>query len=174
MSETPTPQPANNGGGPLRDFAARFTQGFTRVVDRLMDPLLDPPAPEERRGAADNGPEDWDPDMPYQPDSPGLYMLLQDVVLIRRREDRESLHIEMTAYPQTGYLSGQTYTAGMSVALDMTLSEDTPAEEAQEWFDRLDLWAMTETPLVLMGRDGDVAVLVNADAPGEWLPLPIT
>lgn len=154
----------------IDDIATRFTAWFSRIMDRLVSPLM-PPEPE-KKSAAEAAP-DWDPNMPYTPDSPGLYMLLTGVTLIQRGYDREARWMEVSAYPEAGYLRGQDYGHGQNILLDITLDADLPEPDVDWWFQQMTSWAMTETPLVLMGRESDVAVLVNDMDPSQWAPVPV-
>lgn len=174
--DTPSPSPARREpqeGRGIDSLAKRFTAWLTGVIDGPLSSLIDPPERTSDGDDADTGPKDWDPDMPYRPDSTALYMLLQGVVLIRRMEDPANLHYELAAWPQSGYHRDETYTPGMSLILDLTLDEETSDADAEAWFAQLDHWVSTETPLVLMGRDGDVVILVDPNDPDAWLPLPL-
>lgn len=165
----PTSTPPQPSG--LDAFARRFTDRFSAVVDRVMAPLTPPPSEESPQS---DDPADWDPEMPFTPDSSGLYMLLSGVTLIQRGYDRSARWMEVAAIPEGGYLRGEDYGPGQRVLLDITLDADLPDYDVDVWFHQMTSWAMSETPLVLMGREGDIAVLVNPDAPAEWLPIPVS
>lgn len=166
MSTSPDEQNSPQG---FADFARRATSYLNRAADVIMRPFAPREVTSEDRN--DSEPLDWDPDMPLQPNSPGLFMLLIDAVLVLRYQNIDERRLEVTCYPGGGHLRDEEMGPGDAFQWDLEMTEDLTDEDVEAYAGRIEAWAMSETPLVIMKREGDAAVAVNPAAPDEWVML---
>lgn len=156
----------------LTRLAQKITAKLTAFFDAILGPFLNPQKPNDAADATpDEQPQDWDPDMPYRPDSPGVHTVLTGVILVLRNSDAAARQMTVTAFPADGSVHGQPVNQGDSIKLPIQLPTDLPQETVDAYLQRIEMWAMTETPLVLCDRDDDPLLLVNDQFPDEWLPV---
>lgn len=171
MATKHTPEPGDDDNPELTRFARSFTSKLTAFFDTILGPFLNPSTPAQREPAGQQTAQDWAPEMPYRPESPGVHTVLTGVVLVLRDADPTTRHLTVTAFPADGGHHGADVTRGDSMKLDAYLPGDLPQDTVDAYMERIEMWAMTETPLVLIDRDDDPLVLVNDQNPSEWLPV---
>lgn len=166
MSSSPTPNHSAGRSQKLDGYARSFTRGFERVVDAILSPFSPTPVqPEEL--------PDWDPDMPVRPDDPSVDMQLIGTRIVLLDADQLRKAITLSATPDSGHIADDPLDPGESLTLTMRLRPDAPDEAFQGYYQRLNAWALSETPLLIFGTPDSHTWIVNPVAPDEWLPLPL-
>lgn len=172
MAHTQGDTPDEDHNPELTRFAQKFTAQLTAFFDVILGPFLNPQKSGDTADTMpDEQPQDWDPDMPYRPDSHGVHTVLTGVILVLRDSDATTRRMTVTAFPTAGSVHGQPVKQGDSIKLPIQLPTDLPQNTVDAYLQRIEMWAMTETPLVLCDRDDDPLLLVNDQFPDEWLPV---
>lgn len=140
----------------------------TGLLDRLLGFFnAHPEAVEEKQP-----PGDWSEDMPATPNDAHVRLLLNDTLIVLTDTTPDTYGISVTCHPTSGYTPDGEIEGQPSFPLEVDLT-DTPDIYA-DYLGLIEAWAMSETPVVVFATPTTPILIVNPNAPEEWVPVPNT
>ena len=145
---------------------------------------LDDAAPEPRKPSPDTtnnpvveespGITQWDANMPFTPDDPGLKTILNDCTVELIKSDSKQGRLIIAFTPAAiSYLNGVEHPAGLTEFVEVDIPLENINELTARIYDFITAYEESGEPVIYIGRKfKEPGIAISALNPADWVPLP--